>query len=84
MNIITVKGQEKLLLGKESPAPTVYKPLYDKVIKREPQFKIGTEKWFHDETEQGVWKSVPHFYQTITDKFVHKNGPVAFDKSLWF
>jgi hypothetical protein len=68
VNIFSCKGQEKILLGTESPAPTVYHPNFARIQTSNPRFSMGREKRFHDECEQDMRKSVPHFYQENPDK----------------
>lgn len=41
VNIFSCKDQEKVLLGTESPAPTVYHPRYERVMTTNPRFSMG-------------------------------------------
>lgn len=42
---------------------------------------MGREKRFHDECEQDVRKSVPHFYQTNEKFFRRTAGVAGFEKA---
>ena len=43
---------------------------------------MGWEKWFKEDIEAPVWKSVPHAYETNMKKKAYRTG--GFDKAQWF